>query len=176
MMLDKQTKATKTSAREAKNPWEDFIRSMYWLTAMPKSMTEKGFNKAIADGARFGFPVTAIKQAAISAAYRLGWTKDKASLKGAFFIGTDENQMVEIISDPPIMREDMVKLSMGVADIRYRGEFRNWRMNLSISYVEGGQYTFEQIANTINAGGYACGIGEWRPEKNGQYGMFRIGT
>ena len=34
-MLQKQMKATKTSAREAKNPVEDFIRSMYWLTPMP---------------------------------------------------------------------------------------------------------------------------------------------
>ena len=26
----------------------------------------------------------------------------------------------------------------------------------------------------INAGGYVCGIGEWRPERDGQYGMFHV--
>ena len=117
-MLEKQMKTTKTKAREAKNPVEDFIRSMYWLTPMPEEMTEEGFNRAIENGARFGFPVTAFKQAAISAAYRQGWTKDKMSLRGVFFIDGDENQMVEIHSDPPIMREDMVKVGMGTADIR----------------------------------------------------------
>lgn len=173
-MLQKQMKATKTSAREAKNPVEDFIRSMYWLTPMPEEFTEEAFEAAIANGARFCFPVTAIKQAAISAAYRMGWTKDKMSMRGAFFIDSDENQMVEIFSDPPIMREDMVKVGMGTADIRFRGEFRNWYADLTISYNSNGQYSLEQILNVINAGGYVCGIGEWRPERDGQYGMFHV--
>lgn len=171
-MLEKQMKVTKSKAKAAKNPVEDFIRSMYWLSDMPTDMTERGFEAAIAAGARFGFPVTAVKQAAISAAYRMGWAKDKMSMRGAFFIGGDENQMFEIHSDTPIMREDMVKVGMGTADIRYRGEFRNWYADLEISYNTNGQYTIEQIVNIINAGGYACGIGEWRPERDGQYGMF----
>lgn len=175
-MLEKQMKVTKTKAREAKNPVEDFIRSMYWLTEMPEDMTEAGFEKAIASGARFGFPVTAFKQAAISAAYRMGWTKDKMSMRGAFFIDGDANQMLEIKGNTPVMREDMVKVGMGTADIRYRGEFRNWYADMVISYNANGQYTIEQIINVINAGGYVCGVGEWRPERDGQYGMFRVAT
>ena len=173
-MLEKQMKKTKSSAREAKNPVEDFIRSMYWLTPIPTDMTEEGFEKAIAAGARFGFPVTAFKQAAISAAYRMGWAKDKMSLRGAFFIDGDENQMIEIHSDTPTIKEDMVKVGMGTADIRFRGEFRNWYADLTISYNKNGQHTLEQIINIINAGGYVCGVGEWRPERDGQYGMFHV--
>lgn len=173
-MLDKQMKKTKSAAREAKNPVEDFIRSMYWLSPMPTDMSEDGFEAAIANGARFGFPVTAFKQAAISAAYRMGWAKDKMSLRGAFFIDGDENQMIEIHSDTPIMREDMVKVGMGTADIRFRGEFRNWYADMTISYNANGQHTLEQIINIINAGGYVCGVGECRPERDGQYGMFHV--
>lgn len=173
-MLDKQMKATKTKSRDAKNPIEDFIRSMYWLSPMPQEMTEYGFDTAISEGARFGFPVTAFKQAAISAAYRLGWSKDKMSMRGSFFIEGDENQMIEINSDVPTMREDMVKVGMGTADIRYRGEFRNWSADIVISYNVNGTHTLEQIINIINAGGYVCGIGEWRPERDGQYGMFHV--
>ena len=173
-MLEKQMKVTKTKAKDAKNPVEDFIRSMYWLTPMPTDMTEDGFHAAIDNGARFGFPVTAFKQAAISAAYRMGWAKDKMSMRGAFFIDGDENQMLEIKSDGPIMREDMVKVGMGTADIRYRGEFRNWSADINISFNENGQYSLEQIINIINAGGYVCGVGEWRPERDGQYGMFHV--
>lgn len=173
-MLEKQMKATKTKARAAKNPVEDFIRSMYWLSDMPTDMTEEGFEAAIANGARFGFPVTAFKQAAISAAYRMGWTKDKMSMRGAFYIDGDSNQMLEIKSDKPIMREDMVKVGMGTADIRYRGEFRNWYVDMPISFNKNGKYEFEQIVNIINAGGYVCGVGEWRPERDGQYGMFHV--
>lgn len=173
-MLDKQMKKTKSAAREAKNPVEDFIRSMYWLTPMPTDMSEDGFEQAIANGARFGFPVTAFKQASISAAYRMGWAKDKMSLRGAFYIDSDENQMVEIHSGTPIMREDMCKVGMGVADIRFRGEFRNWYADMTISYNKNGQHTLEQIINIINAGGYVCGVGEWRPERDGQFGMYHV--
>ena len=173
-MLEKQMKVTKTKAKAAHDPIEDFIRSMYWKTPMPTDMTQAGFERAISEGARFCFPVTAIKQAAISAAFRMGWAKDKMSMRGAFFIDGDENQMIEIHSDPPVLREDMVKVGMGTADIRYRGEFRNWYADLVVSYNANGTYSLEQIVNIINAGGYACGIGEWRPERDGQYGMFHV--
>lgn len=200
-ILEKEIGATKTKAREPKNPLEDFCASMYWLTKMPETFTQESVAEAMANGARFGFPVTGIKQAALSAAYRMGWVKDKMSLRGAFFIVPDSNgyyggdleidtdkKVVKVIpnvfkpdsiseihtTEPPSMREDMVRVGMGSADIRYRGQFDSWSINLKISYNANGQYSLEQILNIINAGGYACGIGEWRPEKDGQYGMFHV--
>lgn len=174
MMLEAQMGVAKGKKKEAKNPVDDFIRSMYWLTPMPEDGTMESFEEAIANGARFGFPVTAFKQAAISAAYRMGWAKDKMSMRGAFFIDSDEDGMIEIHSDTPEMREDMVKVGMGTADIRYRGEFKNWYADLTISYNANGQYSLENIVNIINAGGYVCGVGEWRPERDGQNGMFHV--
>lgn len=174
MMLEAQMGIAKGKKKEVKNPADDFIRSMYWLTQMPEDGTMESFEEAIANGARFGFPVTAFKQAAISAAYRMGWAKDKMSMRGAFFIDSDENGMIEIHSDTPEMREDMVKVGMGTADIRYRGEFKNWYADLTISYNANGQYSLENIVNIINAGGYVCGVGEWRPERDGQNGMFHV--
>lgn len=174
MMLEAQMGVAKGKKKEVKNPVDDFIRSMYWLTTMPEDGTMESFEEAIENGARFGFPVTAFKQAAISAAYRMGWAKDKMSMRGAFFIDSDENGMIEIHSDTPEMREDMVKVGMGTADIRYRGEFKNWYADLTISYNANGQYSLENIVNIINAGGYVCGVGEWRPERDGQNGMFHV--
>lgn len=174
MMLEAQMGLAKGKKKEAKDPVDDFIRSLYWLTPMPEEMTEEGFQKAVENGARFGFPVAAIKQAAISAAYRLGWSKNKMENRGMFFIDSDEDGLIEIHSDTPIMREDMVKVGIGTADIRYRGEFRNWYADLCISYNTNGSVSLENIVNMINAGGYVCGIGEWRPERDGQYGMFHV--
>lgn len=199
-ILEKEIGATKTKAREVKNPIEDFVSSMYWLTKMPEEFTDAAVCNALENGARFGFPVTAFKQAALSAAYRMGWAKDKMSMRGSFFIIPDVNgyyagdleidmakkrihvisntfkqeAMVEIHSDPPVMREDMVRVGMGAADIRYRGQFNNWWADLTINYNKNGQQSLEQIINIINAGGFACGVGEWRPERDGQYGMFHI--
>lgn len=177
-MLDAQMGKAKGKAKEFKNPVEDFIRSMYWLDdTMPEEMTEEGFAKAIAAGAVFGFPVTAIKQAAISAAYRLGYVKNKMELRGTFFIkGYNGGEFVKIDSDVPVMREDMVRVGMGTADIRYRGEFHNWSAEFDLQYNVNGQIDLESIINVINAGGLVCGIGEWRPEKDGQSGMFHVAT
>ena len=182
-MLEAQQQKSKGKKKEPKNPVFDFINSMYWLEGKPEvenSMSEedceKAFLKAIENGAKFGFPVTAFKQAAISAAYRMGWSKDKVSLRGIFFIESNEDGLIEIKSDTPIMREDMVRVGMGTADIRYRGEFRNWSTELVVSYNQNGNYNLENIINIINAGGYICGAGEWRPEKDGQNGMYHIET
>lgn len=199
-ILEKEIGATKTKARDPKNPVEDFVSSMYWLDPMPTVFTEEAVNDSLEAKPRFGFPVTAFKQAALSAAYRMGWAKDKMSMKGAFFIepsvdgyfsgdleiDMDKKRisvtpnvfryepMIEIHSDMPIMREDMVKVGMGAADIRYRGEFRNWWADMTISFNKNGQYSLEQVLNILHAGGVVCGVGEWRPERDGQYGMYHL--
>lgn len=175
MILDKQMKKTKSAAKEAKNPVEDFIESIYWMEGKPKEYTEEAFKEACDNGARFGFPVTAIKQATISSAYRNGITKDMASLRGAFFINGEGSELLaEVKGCTPTMREDMVRVGMGVADIRFRGEFSSWYMDLQVSYNANGAYTLDQIINLINLGGFSCGIGEWRPEKDGNYGMYHV--
>lgn len=181
MMLDAQMGKAKGKQKPKKSPAEDFIESMYWLEGKPTitddmSEDEKmaAFHTAIENGARFGFPATAFKQAAISAAYRMGWSKDMVSLRGAFFIESDDDGMIEIKSDMPVMREDMVRVGMGTADIRYRGQFNNWSADLIVNYNTNGKYSLEAIINIINAGGYCYGVGEWRPEKDGQYGTFHV--
>lgn len=181
-MLDAQMGKKKGKAKEAKNPVYDFVQSIYWLGDEPQITSDMSpeesqevYNQFMQNNTpRFRFPVTAFKQAALSGAYRMGWSKDKVSLRGVFFIESDPDGMIEIQSDAPVMREDMVRIGMGTADIRYRGEFRNWSAKMTLSYNKNGNYDLESIINMINAGGYICGVGEWRPEKDGTYGMFHV--
>lgn len=173
-MLDAQMGKAKGKQKDKKNPVEDFINSMYWLTEKPTECTEEAFEEAFRNGAKFGFPVTALKQAAISASFRMGWSKDKMSLRGAFFIDGGYGEFMEIKSDKPVMREDMVKVGMGTADLRYRGEFQNWSATFNLRYDANGQYSLDSIINMINAGGTVCGIGEWRVERDGMCGMFHV--
>ena len=182
-MLDAQMGKAKGKQKDKKSPAQDFIDSMYWLTDKPSADNVESeedklalFAQAVQGGAKFGFPVTALKQAAISASYRKGWTKDKMSLRGAFFIDGGFGEFMEIKSDPPVMREDMVKVGMGTADIRYRGEFRNWSSTFTLRYDVNGQYDLTAIINMLHAGGTVCGLGEWRPERDGMHGMFHVAT
>ena len=181
MILDKQTKETKTKGREAKIPFQDFIDSAYWLTEKPHGNSdeecEKAFINAVENGARWGFPVTAIKQATASASTynELGIAKTK--IRAAFFIeGEGPELLAEVKGCVPEMREDMVRVGgmSKTADIRHRAQFNNWYMDLNIKYNNNGAITLEQIINLINIGGLTCGIGEWRPEKDGSFGMYHV--
>ena len=168
-ILDKQMKKAKTKGHNVKDPVCDFIDSIYWLDGEPEEKTEHGFTQALQNGARFGFPSTAFKAAAVSAGYRSGVTKDKVSMNAAFHI---DGEFVEIHGVPE-MREDMVRVGMGVADIRYRGEFKDWFAIFDVKY-NASALSLEQLVNLFNLGGFACGIGEWRAEKGGAFGMFHV--
>lgn len=165
MILDKQMKKA-SSGKEAKDPFMDFCESMYWLDGMPENPTMDDVLKA-----RFGFPACAFKAAAVDAGFQQGILAKKTTARGAFHIIGD---MVEI-KGTPNMREDMVRIGMGVADIRYRGEFKNWSAELLIRYNPTSM-SAEQIINLLNIGGFANGVGEWRPSKDGSFGTFHIET
>lgn len=168
-MLDKQMGKAKTKKHDIKNPVRDFIESLYWLEGKPAEPTEEAFEEAIKNGARFGFPSVGLKASVVSAGYRAGVMKDKVSTNGAFYI---KGEFVEI-KGTPHMREDMVRVGMGTADIRFRGEFDEWEALIPIRY-NAGVLTAEQIVNLFQLGGFAVGIGEWRPEKGGVHGMYEV--
>ena len=123
------------------------------------------------NGAKFGFPAVGVKQSALSAAYRGNFIKNKVCMQGAFHI-TEE--LVPIYGDLH-MREDMVKIPLGGADVVFRGEFHNWYSTFTVTYDEN-VLSLEQLIQFINYGGYAVGIGDWRPEKAGNHGMFHVAT
>lgn len=169
-ILDNQMK--KPKEKEERKPIEDFMRALYWLTPMPEKFTEESFDKALKDGARFGFPAKGIKASIVSGAYRNGMTKDKVSLYGAFLI---PEELIEIKYEELEMREDYVRIAHGGTDIRFRPEFKNWSMTFKVRYNEN-VYSLEQLINFINLGGFSCGLGEMRVEKGGNFGSYTVET
>ena len=181
MILDKQTKESKTKSRELKVPFADFISSAYWMTEEPTANSdiecEENFMKAVENGARWGFPVTAIKQATASASAYNDIGIPKTKIRASFFLhGEGPDLLAEVKGCVPHMREDMVRLNAigNPADIRHRAQFDDWYMDLQLTYNANGPLTLDQIVNLINIGGFTCGIGEWRPEKDGSYGTYCV--
>lgn len=149
-MLDKQMKVAK-QAQSAKSPEQDYIDSLY-------PHPEGGY----------GFPAVAFKAAAVDACSHIaGVTKVEA--RGAFHIVGD---LVKIVGEPS-PREDMVRVGMGTADIRYRGEFKQWSAELLIRF-NANVLSIAQLGNLFNTGGFAIGVGEWRPQRDGSFGMFHV--
>lgn len=168
-ILDTQMKKAKKE-KEPRNPVEDGMRALYWLTPMPEEFTEEAFEKALKEGAKFGFPAKGIKASIVSGAYRNKLTPDKVSLYGAFLI---PEELVEIKYDKIRIREDYVRIAHGGTDVRFRPEFDGWSMTFKILYNEN-SYSLEQILNFINLGGFSCGLGEMRTEKGGNNGSYIV--
>lgn len=179
MMLDKQM-GKATAGREKKDPVADFKGSLYYLPG------KKGF----------GVPAPSFKAAIVSAANDVGMkmTECKRSihvnsylvpiiapeLPKELFTDYDTEYADKIKFEHSFgcsMRMDMVRLESGVADIRFRGCFPEWSATLEIEYNEC-VVTSEQVVNLVNAAGYGCGIGEWRPSspqvRSGEFGRFEV--
>jgi len=178
-MLAKQKKEAK-QGKEPKDPDRDYRESLYWLESTGKVATKKGetnyydvqrISVQDVDPAKhnlFGFKTIAFKAAAVKAANDVGIPMTVT--RRAFHVN---GEFVQIHYDKVYMREDMVRLNGGVADLRYRGAFVNWWVLIQVE-LNIGVMSSEQLVNLFNTAGFGVGVGEWRPERNGVSGRFKV--
>lgn len=150
----------KKAAKDIRNPKAEYEEAMYRL--------EKG---------GYGFPSVAFKAATVGGA-RFYSSITMTALRQYIFFGGDrgtEGEMLVKIEGKPVMREDTVRLTGKSTDLRYRPEFFPWKATLHVLYVAS-MITQGSVVSLINAGGIGVGVGEWRPERNGDFGRFQIDT
>jgi hypothetical protein len=153
MMLDRQMK--KASAGKAvKDPEQDVKDCIYY--------TE--------DGKDYAFPSVAFKAAVVGAARFTDGAVKMTLLRGAFHI---QGELAKLDAADPQPREDMVRVGMGVADLRYRPEFYPWAVELRVTYNTR-VISAEQLINLFQLAGFSQGVGEWRPERDGSFGRFHV--
>lgn len=117
-------------------------------------------------------PVVAPKAAMLTASGALKtFEKKKTQLKHTLFI---QGHSLPVVFEKMIPRMDMVRTSgmSRTPDVRFRPEFRNWKIRMIIVYSDT-LYEVETILDLLNRAG-SVGIGEWRPEKMGTHGTFQI--
>lgn len=146
------------SPKQPKNPEEEYEAAYYRLKDGNPGFPALAFKAATVGGARFysGVTMTALKQF-------------------MFFRGepgNDGQQLVRIDGEGH-MREDVVRVGRGGTDLRYRPEFSEWQTTLEVIYVKSA-LTRNSVLSLIDAGGLGVGVGEWRPEKDGDFGTYRI--
>lgn len=148
----------KHSPKEAKNPEAEYEAAFYRLK----------------DG-RHGFPSVGFKQAMVSATRLFGKDVSMVLVRQTIFVHGEPgaDQPLVAIEGEPIMREDVVAVNRGGHDLRYRPEFSDWRADVVITYVKA-SFTRGSVLTLLDAAGLGVGIGEWRPEKNGDFGQFKI--
>ncbi len=154
-ILDKQMKKAK-NAKEAKDPATLFEEALY---RMPDNAEA------------YGFPAVAFKSAAVDACSMVS-DMTKVSARGAFHIQGD---MIALKYGEVVKREDMVRIGMGTTDVRIRPEFKDWSVEFDLRY-NSGVMSLDQLANLFNVAGFSIGVGEWRPQKDGSFGMFHVNS
>jgi len=160
-ILASQGKRVKT--REARDPEGEGMDAAYTLPV---------------PGA-YGFPASAFKQAAVRAAKQVpGMTM--VDTQGYFFIKAatpdDAEQLVGPLRYSEMqINEDAVRLAGPgrPVDLRFRPYFLNWEVDLEIEY-NASLVSPEQIVFLLDSAGFGVGVGEWRPEKGGNYGRFHV--
>jgi hypothetical protein len=162
MMLAKQQ--GKKAPKLPKDPIADFEASQYRFE----------------DG-RHGFPTTAFKQATVKGGQRaFGKAVKMTELRQHLFFEADgigrERMPLSVldIETEPEMREDMVRVGMGTADLRYRAHYFPWSVLLRVTFLPS-VIDDASVVALIDAGG-ANGIGEWRPEKSGNFGTYEVAS
>jgi len=150
----------KKSPKEPKNPQAEYEAAFYRLQDGGYGFPALAFKAATVGGARFysGVTMTALKQF-------------------LFFhgeLGDDGRQLIRIEGDP-VMREDVVTVGRGGSDLRYRPQFIPWSATLEVTYVTSA-LTQGSVVSLIEAGGMGVGVGEWRPERDGDFGTYSVDT
>lgn len=122
---------------------------------------------------RYGFPATGFKKALVRAATYVDIKMTQA--RGLFHVlPAKGSPLVEIIADSPIyMREDVVRLQGKTMDLRYRACIEEWRANVRVQFNER-LISPSTVATLFRNAGFSVGIGDWRPECDGPYGMFTV--
>lgn len=114
-------------------------------------------------------PPTAIKKAMLTAAMQVKGLK-KTSLRASLFI---EGGSIPISFARMVPRMDMTRLSgMGrTPDVRFRPSFEEWKARLIILFSE--SMPVQTVVDLLARAGNV-GVGEWRPEKDGNHGTFAV--
>lgn len=149
----------KKQPKVARNPEEEAMAAMYQLP----------------DGSP-AFPMLAFKASLIGAAHKdLGI--EKTLVRKALFLPSSAYQgdlLAPLVSSSePEIREDIVRIGAGQTDLRYRPEFKDWRVNVIVE-IDHDLLNEQDIINLVNRAGFSVGVGEWRPEKGGEYGRFEF--
>jgi hypothetical protein len=184
-MLGKQQKEA-SEGLAARDPYADFASSLY---AMSPETDDKGNDIPFAQR-KFGFPITAVKKAMWSVAHKdrgvprqtvktgISLHAEMIRVGPALAGAICDMPLVRIYGSPPEMREDMVRVGVGLnkkSSLAYRAQFTVWairvRGRIDLSTCEQAWIEF-----LVRKSGEEIGIGDWRNEKDGVFGAYHCAS
>lgn len=189
MLLKTQQKDPTAKKRELRDPKSEFLSSFYKDADGDIAIPALNMKQAMVDAARNieGITMTLLKGAIFTKGDVNGMVKLLVNKKPIsvsddieIYEEGDERKLLGLYGhdkkNPNIeMRQDLVRVGMGSADLRYRGSVKDWTMEFIVQF-NGDVLSAGQVLNLLNTAGFACGLGEWRPQCSGSSGTFEVAS
>ena len=124
------------------------------------------------DDGSFGLPIDAFKKAITEAAH-VDYGVPKKLIRSAFFIeAPDKSNNVPLsYVEEPVVTEDKVTVGRGQTDLRYRLYFYDWKATYTCE-IDTSMLNIQDVLTLVNKAGFGVGIGDWRPQRDGDKGRF----
>jgi hypothetical protein len=157
--IDDKVRGRGRQKKEFVDPNEKFERALYKMPGTKK----------------YGVPASALKNCAVSACRFVDGIPMTVA-RGAFHVIGGPGNLVELLCSEPVLDERMGRnpnspSKSAVTIIRPR--FDEWSVTFPVRY-NARVISPEQLLNLYENAGFSVGLHEYRPEKNGSFGMFSV--
>jgi len=128
------------------------------------------------DDGSFGLPIDAFKKAITEAAHVDDGVPKKLIRQALFIVAPDKSNNVPLsYVDEPVVTEDKVTVGRGQTDLRYRLYFHDWQATYTCE-IDTSKLNIQDVVTLVDRAGFGVGIGDWRPQRDGDKGRFELDT
>lgn len=160
-MADKQQ--GKAVAKKAnRDPHQEYLDSMYIIPGTEKkpvyAVHAGGLKKCVVSATRFAENIY------------------KTDVRGAFMIvDAAPGNLIPIVTPGPEFDDQIGRIGgiTKTANHIYRARFDKWELTVNVKYMKNA-ISIEQILFLFEVAGFAVGLHEYRPEKDGTFGTFSV--
>ena len=164
-LIDKQKNKQKTVKEP--NEWETIITAMHWRDGKPTDYSEQGLKDALKNNApcitTFG-----LKKSFEQAVVRNNIDKYSTKFQNSVNIIAPSG-LVPITFAKHSVVEKLIAAKKGSPVLSRQNVFAGWSATFDVQFVDGGEYSLEQIIQIIGLAGFGGGIGSGRSSGYGRY-------
>lgn len=162
-----EQRKNKAKTVEEPNEWEQVITAMHWRDGKPTVFTEESLKNALVNNApcitSFG-----LKKSFEQTVVRCGIDKYSTKFSNSVNV-VAVNGLVPIRFMEHHIDEKLMSPKRGAPVLVRLNRFTGWSADITVQYVEGGEYSLEQIVQIIGLAGFGGGIGSGRSSGYGRY-------
>lgn len=162
-----EQRKNKAKTVEEPNEWEQVITAMHWRDGKPTEFSKESLEEALKNNApcitTFG-----LKKSFEQTVVRCGIDKYSTKFSNSVNV-VAVNGLVPIRFMEHHVDEKLMSPKRGAPVLVRLNRFTGWSADITVQYVEGGEYSLEQIVQIIGLAGFGGGIGSGRSSGYGRY-------